>query len=54
MWLERFMLQTTVLYKDFLPSSYGLYFPSFWEYSTLLGSIGLSSFCFCCSFAFSR
>ena len=41
MWLERFMLQTTALYQDFLPSSYGIYWPSFWEYSTLLGSVGL-------------
>ena len=46
MWLERFMLQTTVLYKDFLPSSYGVYWPSFWEWSTLLGSIGLFLFLF--------
>jgi hypothetical protein len=40
MWLARFMLQTTVLYKDFLSSSYGIYCQSLWEYSTLLGSIG--------------
>jgi Ni/Fe-hydrogenase subunit HybB-like protein len=46
MWLERFMLQTTALYKDFLPSAYGFYLPSFWEYSTLLGSIGLFFFLF--------
>lgn len=46
MWLERFMLQTTPLYQDFLPSSYGVYWPSFWEYSTLLGSIGLFFFLF--------
>ncbi len=41
MWLERFMLQTTALYRDFLPSSFGIYWPSFWEYSTFLGTIGL-------------
>jgi Ni/Fe-hydrogenase subunit HybB-like protein len=40
------MLQTTALYKDFLPSTYGFYSPSFWEYSTLLGSIGLFFFLF--------
>ena len=44
MWLERFMLQTSSLYQDFLPSSYGVYWPTFWEYATLLGSIGLFLF----------
>jgi molybdopterin-containing oxidoreductase family membrane subunit len=46
MWLERFMLQTTALYKDFLPSAYGFYLPSFCEYGTSLGSIGLFFFLF--------
>ena len=46
MWLERFMLVTTALYRDFLPSSYQAYVPSFWEWSLFLGTIGVFFFLF--------
>jgi len=41
MWLERFIIVVTSLHRDFLPSSWGMYHPTFWDYSTYLGTIGL-------------
>jgi Ni/Fe-hydrogenase subunit HybB-like protein len=41
MWLERFMLIVTSLYRDFLPSSWGMFYPTRWDYVFLAGSIGL-------------
>jgi Ni/Fe-hydrogenase subunit HybB-like protein len=41
MWLERFIIVVTSLHRDFLPSSWGMYHPTFWDYSTLFGTIGL-------------
>ena len=41
MWLERFMLIVTSLYRDFLPSSWGMFYPTFWDIAFLVGSIGL-------------
>jgi molybdopterin-containing oxidoreductase family membrane subunit len=41
MWLERFIIVVTSLHRDFLPSSWGMYFPTVWDWATLLGSIGL-------------
>jgi molybdopterin-containing oxidoreductase family membrane subunit len=41
MWLERLMLIITSLYQDFLPSSWGMFYPTFWDFVFLFGSIGL-------------
>jgi molybdopterin-containing oxidoreductase family membrane subunit len=41
MWLERYMILVTSLYKDFLPSSFGHYTPTFWDWSTYIGMLGL-------------
>jgi molybdopterin-containing oxidoreductase family membrane subunit len=41
MWFERFMIVVTGLYRDLLPSSWGHYTPSFWEWATFIGTIGL-------------
>src|SRR5438552_11453761 len=41
MWLERFVIIVTSLHRDFLPSSWGMYSPTFWDWSTYLGTIGL-------------
>ena len=41
MWLERFVIIVTSLHRDFLPSSWEMYYPTFWDYSTLAGTIGL-------------
>jgi molybdopterin-containing oxidoreductase family membrane subunit len=40
MWLERFMIIVQSLAHDFLPSSWHLYVPTFWDLATLAGSIG--------------
>ncbi len=41
MWLERFVIVITSLHRDFLPSSWGMYSPTFWDWATFFGSIGL-------------
>jgi molybdopterin-containing oxidoreductase family membrane subunit len=40
MWLERFMIIVTSLHRDFLPSSWDVYYPTFWDWATLFGSLG--------------
>jgi molybdopterin-containing oxidoreductase family membrane subunit len=41
MWLERFVIVVTSLHRDFLPSSWGMYWPTRWDVATFAGSIGL-------------
>ena len=41
MWLERFVIVVESLHRDFLPSSWGMYSGTVWDYSTFVGSIGL-------------
>jgi Ni/Fe-hydrogenase subunit HybB-like protein len=41
MWLERFVIVVTSLHRDFLPSSWGMFYPTRWDYATFFGSIGL-------------
>jgi Ni/Fe-hydrogenase subunit HybB-like protein len=41
MWLERFIIVVTSLHRDFLPSSWGMYYPTIWDIGLFLGSIGL-------------
>ena len=41
MWLERFVIVVVSLHRDYLPSSWGMYAPTFWDWATLAGSIGL-------------
>jgi molybdopterin-containing oxidoreductase family membrane subunit len=41
MWLERFVIVITSLHRDFLPSSWGMYYPTIWDWLTLFGSLGL-------------
>src|SRR5207249_306245 len=41
MWLERFIIVVTSLHRDFLPSSWGRYAPTIWDWSTFVGTIGL-------------
>ena len=41
MWLERFVIVVTSLHRDFLPSSWAMYRPTFWDAATLFGSVGL-------------
>jgi molybdopterin-containing oxidoreductase family membrane subunit len=41
MWLERFVIIVTSLHRDFLPSSWGMYYPTIWDVMTYFGTIGL-------------
>ncbi len=41
MWLERFVIVVTSLHRDFIPSSWGMYFPTIWDWATFAGTIGL-------------
>ena len=41
MWVERYVIIVTSLHRDFLPSSWGMYYGTFWDWATLLGSLGL-------------
>ena len=41
MWLERFVIVVTSLHRDFLPSSWGMYYPTAWDWATFLGTIGM-------------
>jgi molybdopterin-containing oxidoreductase family membrane subunit len=41
MWLERFVIVVTSLHRDFLPSSWGMYYPTIWDWATYIGTIGL-------------
>lgn len=40
MWDERFMIIVTSLHRTFLPSSWHHFTPTFWDWSTLIGSLG--------------
>ena len=41
MWLERFVIVVTSLHRDFLPSSWGMYWPTRWDIFTYVGTLGL-------------
>jgi Ni/Fe-hydrogenase subunit HybB-like protein len=40
MWLERFIIVITSLHRDFMPSSWGNYYPTQWDWATYAGTIG--------------
>jgi molybdopterin-containing oxidoreductase family membrane subunit len=40
MWLERFVIVVTSLHRDFLPSSWGMYIPTKYDWGTYAGTIG--------------
>jgi len=41
MWFERFVIIVTSLHRDFLPSSWGMFVPTMWDFGLLIGSFGL-------------
>ena len=41
MWLERFVIVVTSLHRDFLPSSWGMYSGTIWDWATFIGTLGL-------------
>ena len=47
MWFERFVIIVTSLYRDYLPSSWSVYYsPTIWEIGFYLGTFGLFFTCF--------
>jgi Ni/Fe-hydrogenase subunit HybB-like protein len=52
MWFERFVIIVTSIYRDYLPSSWSVYYrPTIWEVGFYLGTFGLF---FTCYFLFSK
>ncbi len=46
MWIERVMIVVITLTSTHLPSSYGIYIPTRWDWAILAGSIGFFFLCF--------
>ncbi|HEY1810495.1 MAG TPA: NrfD/PsrC family molybdoenzyme membrane anchor subunit [Acidobacteriaceae bacterium] len=46
MYFERFVIVVTSLTRDYLPSSWGTYRATRWDYGTFLGTLGLFTFLF--------
>jgi molybdopterin-containing oxidoreductase family membrane subunit len=44
MWLERFVIIPMSLTRDYLPSSWGFYTPSLFDWSMFIGTMGLFAF----------
>jgi molybdopterin-containing oxidoreductase family membrane subunit len=40
MWLERFVIVVTSLHRDFLPSAWGMYYPTKYDWATYIGTLG--------------
>jgi Ni/Fe-hydrogenase subunit HybB-like protein len=51
MWLERFIIVVVSLHRDYLPSSFGMYYPTRWDWMTYVGTIGMF---LCAMFLFVR
>jgi len=47
MWLERFEIVVTSLHRDFLPSSWGMYSPTKWDWGLYVGTLGMFVFLMC-------
>ena len=41
MWLERYVIVVVSLSRDFMPSSWGMYSATVWDYAMFVGTIGL-------------
>jgi Ni/Fe-hydrogenase subunit HybB-like protein len=41
MWLERFVIIVTSLHRDYLPSSWGMYSGTRWDWAAFVGTLGL-------------
>ena len=41
MWLERFVIVVISLHRDFMPSAWGTYIPTRWDWATFIGTMGL-------------
>jgi molybdopterin-containing oxidoreductase family membrane subunit len=41
MWFERFVIIVVSLHRAFLPSAWGMFYPTKWDWMTLFGSIAM-------------
>jgi Ni/Fe-hydrogenase subunit HybB-like protein len=41
MWLERFVIVVTSLHRDYVPAAWDMYYPTVWDWSTYIGTLGL-------------
>jgi molybdopterin-containing oxidoreductase family membrane subunit len=41
MWLERFIIVVVSLHRDFVPSSWGIYVPTRWDWIIFIGTLGM-------------
>lgn len=41
MWFERFVIIVTSLHRDYLPSSWGMFYPTIFDIGILIGSLGI-------------
>ena len=46
MWFERFVIVVTSLYREYLPSSWGTYRATKWDYMIYVGTLGFFTFLF--------
>jgi Ni/Fe-hydrogenase subunit HybB-like protein len=46
MWTERFVIVITSLHRDFMPSAWGVYHQTLWDYLALFGTVGFFFLCF--------
>ena len=51
MWLERYVIVITSLHRDFMPSAWGMYSGTRWDWATFIGTLGLFA---CLLFLFVR
>jgi len=43
-WSDHFAVIITALHRDYMPSAWGLYVPTFWDWALLFGSLGFFTF----------
>jgi len=46
MWFERFVIVVQSLHRDYMPSAWGMYWPTVWDFAVFFGTIGFFVFCF--------
>src|SRR5205085_9047752 len=46
MWMERLLIVVQSLHRDYMPSAWGLYVPTPWDWITLLGTVSCFAWLF--------
>ena len=46
MWMERFLIVVSSLHRDYMPSAWGMFYPTVWDWIMLLGSISTFAWLF--------